>query len=123
MALSAAAHHSFGKVAAEAKYSGLREQKTDRAEAAHNAPRRPTSGAARGPELFQLLEEEVAGLQERVQRHAVEHLVDFVPQTVEQLVEVFRLLDTEVPEQVIDVPWISQDRIQQRFVDRDLRHP
>ena len=31
-------------------------------------------------------------------------------------------MDSEVPEQVIDVPKISQDRIQQRLVDRDLRH-
>ena len=32
MALSAAAHHSFGKVAAGGKYDGLRAQRTDRAE-------------------------------------------------------------------------------------------
>ena len=38
--------------------------------------------------------------------------------------EVFRLLDTQRPvEQVIDVPKISQNNIQQRFVDRDFRHP
>ena len=53
MALSAAVHHSFDEVAAEVKYSGLPAQKTDRAEAAHNAPRRPTTRADRGPELFQ----------------------------------------------------------------------
>ena len=40
-----------------------------------------------------------------------------------QLLEIFRHLDTVLPEQVIDVPNISQDRIQQRLVDRDLRHP
>ena len=45
LALSAAAHHSFDKVAAEAKYSGLRAHNTDRAEAAHNAPRRQTPRA------------------------------------------------------------------------------
>ena len=32
MALSAAAHHSYDKVAAGEKYDGLRAQKTDRAE-------------------------------------------------------------------------------------------
>ena len=32
-------------------------------------------------------------------------------------------LDAAIPEQVIDVPQISQDRIQQRLVGRDLRHP
>ena len=47
MALSAAAHHSFDKVAAGAKYDGLRAQKTDRAgEAANKAPRRQKSKAA-----------------------------------------------------------------------------
>ena len=41
LALSAAAHHSYDKVAAGEKYDGLRAQKTDRAgEAAHKAPRR-----------------------------------------------------------------------------------
>ena len=36
--------------------------------------------------------------------------------------EIFRHLDSVLPEQVIGVPKISQDRIQQRLVDRDLRH-
>ena len=41
-----------------------------------------------------------------------------VPQTVGQLVEVLRLIDTVVPEQVIDVPKItSQDVIPQRAAD------
>ena len=40
-----------------------------------------------------------------------------------QLVEVVKLLDTVVPDQVIAVSKISQDRIQQRLVDSDLRHP
>ena len=44
-----------------------------------------------------------------------------VPQTGNQLLEIFRHLDTVLPELVIDVPKISQDRIQQRLVDRDLR--
>ena len=37
------------------------------------------------------------------------------------VLEIFRQLDTAVPEQVIEVPTISQDTIQQRLVDRDLR--
>ena len=58
--------------------------------------------------------------QERVQRHTVDQIVetfvpvqvldDPVPQMVDQLVEVFKLLDIAVPEQVVDVPKISQDR-------------
>ena len=88
MALSAAAHHSFDKVAVGEKYYGLRAQKTDRAEAANEAPRRQTKRAARWPELFQLFKEEPGGLrseafvelrpQERVQRHDVQHLTDLV---------------------------------------------
>ena len=46
------------KVAADAKCSGQRAQKSDRAEAANEAPQRQTPSAARGPELFQLYEEE-----------------------------------------------------------------
>ena len=47
MALSAAAHHSYDKVAAGTKYDGLRAQTTDRAgEAAYRAPRRQKSRAA-----------------------------------------------------------------------------
>ena len=61
MALSAAAHHSFDKVAAGETYYGLRARKTDRAEAVHYAPRRLASRAARGPELFQVFEEELSG--------------------------------------------------------------
>ena len=42
-----------------------------------------------------------------------------LPQTGNQLLEVFRLLDTQMPvEQVIEVPKISLDSIPQRFVDR-----
>ena len=35
--------------------------------------------------------------------------------------EIFRLVDIVLPEQVIDVPKISPDRIAQRFVDRDTQ--
>ena len=83
MALSAAA------ITASTRWR-LRAQKTDRAEAAHYAPRRQLRRAAREPVLFQSLEEEpggsqpaplpeVAGWQERVQRHTVEHLADIYP--------------------------------------------
>ena len=61
MALSAAAHHSFDKVAAGAKNDGLRAQKTDRAgEAAHRAPRRQ-----------KLFDEDTAGVRPGV--HAEHH--------------------------------------------------
>ena len=41
-----------------------------------------------------------------------------VPQMVEQLLEVFRLLDTQMPvEQAVAVPKISLDRFPQRYVD------
>ena len=69
---------------------------------------------------------EPQGPQERVQRHAVEQLADLapmvqirdvlVPQMVDQLVVVLKLFDNSVPEQVIDVPKISQDAIPQRTV-------
>ena len=52
----------------------------------------------------------------------VQILDALVPQRGNQVLEVFRLLDSVVPEQVIDVPKISQDTIQQRLADRDLRH-
>ena len=89
MALSAAAHHSYDKVAAGAKYDGLRAQTTDRArEAAHRAPGRQRTRAAGEAVIFELFDEDTAGLrplvlaeprpQERVQRHTMEHIVDFV---------------------------------------------
>ena len=65
--------------------------------------------------------------QERILRRTVEQIDDsvpvvpllhtFVPQMVDQLVEVLRLIDTGVPEQVIDVPKITaQDVIPQHAV-------
>ena len=66
-----------------------------------------------------------------VQRHTVEQMADVcpfvqilddpVPQMENLLLEVCRTLDLVVPEQAIDVPKITQGRIQQRLVDRDLR--
>ena len=66
------------------------------------------------------------------QQHTVEHADEICPFVQildapvllmgEQLVNFFSLLDTQSPvEQVIDVPKITQDRIQQRLVDPDLR--
>ena len=69
------------------------------------------------------------GPQERILQHTVEQFADLAPmvqilgapvsQLVGQLVEVFRLIDTVVLDQVIDVPKItSQDIIPQRTVLR-----
>ena len=145
MALSAAAHHSFDKVAAGERYDGLRAQKTDRAgEAAHSAPRRQRTKAAGEAVFFELFDEDTAGVrpkvlaeprpQERVQRHTMEHIVDFVccapmvqildalvPQTVEQLPDVLQFFGTLTtdPEQVIDVPKILPEDVPMRAVLRD----
>ena len=116
MALSAAAHRSFDKVAAGEKYDGLR------------ALRRQKSKAAGDAVFFKLFDEDTAGVrpevlaefwpQERVQRHVVEHITDLVrvppmvqildapvPKTVEQLPDVLHFFDTLTtdPEQVIEV--------------------
>ena len=83
--------------------------------------------AASGSRPDRLLD--VSGLQERVQRRTMEQIVDCVPvvplldapvpQTVDQLVEVLRPLDTVVPEQVIEAPKITlHDAIPQRAVLR-----
>ena len=144
MALSAAAHHSFDKVAAGEKYYGPRAQKTDRAgEAAHQAPRRQIRAAGEAV-FFELFDEDTAGLrpgvlaeprpQERVQRHTKEHIVDFVccapmvqildapvPQTVEQLPDVLQFFGTLTtdPEQVIEVPKILPENVPLRRLCRD----
>ena len=140
MALSAAAHHSFDKVAAGEKYDGLLVQKTDRAgEAANRAPRRQKSKAAGGAEFFELFEEDTAGVRPevlaeprppgRVQRHVVEHITDLVrvaplvqildapvPQTVDQLPDVLQFFDTLTTdtEQVIEVPKIFPEDVPMR---------
>ena len=142
MALSAAAHHSFDKVAAGEKYDGLRAQKTDRAgEAANRALRRQKSNAVGDAVFFELFDEDTAGVrpealaeprpQERVQRHTVEHIVDFVrfapmvqildapvPQMVEQLPDVVFDTLTPDPEQVIEVPKILLDDVPVRAAVR-----
>ena len=132
MALSAAAHHSYDKVAAGEKYDGLRAQTTDRAgEAANKALQRQKSKTVRDAVFFELFDEDTVGVrpevlaeprpQERVQRHTVEYIVDFVccapvvqildapvPQTVDQLPGVLQFFGrlSIVPEQVIEVPKI-----------------
>ena len=71
---------------------------------------------------------EPRGPQERIQQHTAEQMIEsFVPvpvldldapvlHMVDQLVDVLKLLDTAIPEQVIAVPKISQDAIPQRTV-------
>ena len=120
----AAAHHSFVKVAAEAKYSGLRAQMTDRTEAANVVLRRQRPSAASGPELFQLYEEEpsngrpaplpeLSGPQDRVRRCFVEQITEsFVLVRVggfarPNLTPAFEQTLMDDTEQVIEVPKIS----------------
>ena len=147
MALSAAAHHSFDKVAAGERNDGPRAQKTDRAgEAAHKAPRRQRSNAAGDAVFFELFDEDTAGMrlgvlaepwpQEQVQRHTMEHIVDFVccaplvqtldapvSQTVEQLQDVLQFFDSlsTVPERVLEVPKIFTEDVPMRAVLRDTQ--
>ena len=128
MAMLTAAHQSFDR--ARAEYSAPRRQSTatgarggvERHEQKYTVKFRKTPPPQL--ELFQLYEEEPGGSrppclgepwgpQEGVQRHMVGHVIDIcpyvqildapVPQMRKQLLEVFRLLDTALPEQVIDV--------------------
>ena len=131
MVLATVEHHSHGAPRRQTTASRPR------------AEERATFSVTTGTQFFMLDDESVpvtgdrqAALLEprpqgRVQRHTLEHIIDvlpyvqmldvLVPQMGNQLVEVFRILDSQVPEQAIDVPKISQDRLQQRMVDRDLR--
>ena len=143
-ALSAAVHHSLDKGATDEKYDGQRAQRTDRAgEAANRALRRQKSKAAQDAVFFELFDEDTAGVrpgvlaeprpQERVQRHTVEHIVDFVrfapmvqildapvPQMMEQLPDILHFFGTLTtdPEQVIEVPNFPED-VPMRAVLRD----
>ena len=115
MELAAALHHS--RDGGRETYYGLRAPKTASSEG------RP--GVLKEPEPPNVVD--------RVQRHTLEQRIEHtpmvqildapVPQKVEQLLEVLRRLDIEVPAQVIEVPKISQDSIRERLVDCDLRHP
>ena len=141
MALAVATHHS----AQRGEWGDLNEaprgQRTASARATNVTSKERVAGDA---VYFELFDEDTAGLrpgpvldprpQERVLLHTVEHedvicpfvqILDApVPQLGEQLVHFFRSLDTQVPvEQVIDVPKISDDSIQPRIVDCDLRYP
>ena len=83
--------------------------------AQYNAPRGQKTARAVGGRPAPL--SEVAGWQERIQRHAVEHLDELaplvqildapVPQMVDNVMYTFRLLDRPIAEQVIEVPKIS----------------
>ena len=129
MALAEANHHT-----------APRGQKTARADAPNDTSKERVAGDA---VYFELFDEDTTGLrpqpvldprpQEQALQHTVEHkdaicpfvqILDApVPQLGEQLVHFFRSLDTQLPvEQVIDVPKISDDSIQPRMVDCDLRH-
>ena len=100
----------------------------------HDALRRQRPPSPQ-PELFQLYEEEPGGSrppclgeprgpQEKVQQCTVEQIADVVPMVQildtagllgrHQVVEVLRMLDVPVIEQVIAVPKISLDRVPQR---------
>ena len=131
-------------MAAGVTHDGLRAQTTDRAgEAAHRAPRRQRTRAAGEAVIFELFDEDTAGVrprvlaeprpQERVQRHTMEHIVDYVccaplvqtlhapvPQTVDKLHDVLQFFDrlTTFPEQVIEVPKIISEDVPMRAVLR-----
>ena len=136
-ALAEALHHSFG---AEPSTCGTRVVDGATNDAVRGKSTVTRAREAAGTEFFTFHDEEPAAgerpgpvedpwPQERVRRHAVDQIVgtfvpvqildDPVPLMVDQLVEVFKLLDNVVPEQVIDVPQISQGSIPQRSVDRD----
>ena len=127
MALAEANHHT-----------APRGQKTARAEATYYTSKTSVAGDTA---FFSLFDEEDAvwgtrptglveprGPQERIQQHTAEQMIEsFVPvpvldldapvlHMVEQLVDVLKLHDTAIPEQVIAVPKISQDAIPQRTV-------
>ena len=119
MALASALHHSADK--------------TTRAQ--HNAPRGQKNA---GIEYYALSDEDVVsargswppclgeprGPQERDQLRTVEQIAVYapmvqildapVPQVVDHLMDVFKLFDTAIPEQIIAVPRIPQDSIPHR---------
>ena len=120
---------SVAMALSEYKHPSSRGQRKDRAgEEGHRdeyeAPRREKPPPPKGSRLPCL--GEARGPQAQVQNHTMEQLADVVPmvqildvpQMVEELLEVFRLLDTQMPvEQAVAVPKISLDRIPQRSAD------
>ena len=127
MALAEASHHTAprGQRIARAR----EEERETKYAAAFRATVPPPE-----PELFDLFEEpgggrpdlllEPQGPQAGIQRHTMKHIADVVPMVqildipvslgADQLVEVGRHLDFLIPEQVIEVPKISQERAQRR---------
>ena len=141
MALAVATHHSAQRGEWRDLNEAPRGQRTASAWATNVTSK---ERVARDAVYFELFDEDTAGLrpgpvldprpQERVLQHTVEHedvicpfvqILDVpVPQLGEQLVHFFRSLDTQLTvEHVIDVPKISDDSIQPRIVDWDLRYP
>ena len=131
MALAEANHHT-----------APRGQKTARAEATNDTSKgesgpgmRCTSSClTKTPQGCDQVHSWTLDRRSGVPQHTVEHedaicpfvqILDApVPQLGEQLVHFFRSLDTQLPvEQVVDVPKISDDSIQPRIVDCDLRCP
>ena len=113
MAVAANRHPSSGREGVEGEtYDAPRRQKP------------PPPGSLPAPLS------EVAGRQEVLVRHVVEHMADVcpvvqtldvpVPQMVDTVLEFFRALDPPVDEQVISVPKISTDSVSQRLVERRL---
>ena len=94
----------------------LRAQKTDRAgEVVNKALRRQKSFAAGDAVFFELFDEDTAGVrpgvlaeprpQERVQRHVVEHITDFV-----RVAPMVQILDAPVPQTLEQLPDSSLTR-------------
>ena len=118
MALSAAAHHSFDKVAAGEKHNALRGQKTDRARREveerelHDAPRRqkPPPLGTRPPPLAEVQPQGAVVQHRGICFELVQALDVPVLQMVEQPVDVdsfFRISVPAVDEQVIEVPKLA----------------
>ena len=130
MALAAALHHSFVPMCrARDVQRSTEPEDCQGGGQLNNAPRSQMSSVAGDTEFFSLFEEVHSGVarpdlprtsvrpQEGDQRHTVEQTVDTVffvpsldvpvPQMENQLVDVCRLFDVLIPEQVIEVPKIS----------------
>ena len=131
MALAAAQHHSAPKSAGPVSHNVLRNQNTAREGTEFYAMSMDSDvvGGGRPPSLE-------PRPQERVQRHTMEHIVDFVccaplvhtldapvPQTVEQLPDVLQFFDrlSTVPERVLEVHQIFTENVPMRVVLRDTQ--
>ena len=143
MVLATVEHHSHGAPRGQTTATRTRaEERVTCSALWRQEP--PLPAVTTGTQLFTLDDESVpvmglrpSGLvepwrpQERVQRHTMEQFGELVPtvqifdapvpQVVNQLVEVFKHLDIEVPEQVIGVPKIIQEDIPMRALVRGSR--